>query len=167
MSLLCVSVLCASLVTQPAEEHTLAPAVTKDDKQAALNAAVVADNEVLRLERQREDTWVGSRQKLMTAASPAIRAEHVLAVLNEETSRFSTIEQQISNAKKEQQHKHRIADITSEAWSAQEQSRLLARRATEAAEEATRQEKAAQAAREAQILAIRNLAKEQARDVTQ
>ena len=42
MSLLCVSVLCASLVTQPAEEHTLAPAVTKDDKQAALNAAVVA-----------------------------------------------------------------------------------------------------------------------------
>ena len=144
---------------QPTSDHHLS-AISKEEKQASLNAAVERDNKVIELERHREDTWVQSRKKLMMATSPAIRAENVLALLSEETNRFSAIEEQIKIAKSEQDHMRKVADMASAAWSAQEQSRLLGRKAKETAEEAARQEKAAQAARAAQALAVTMLAKE-------
>ena len=51
--------------------------------------------------------WSHSRGKLLTAATPAMRAENALAMLSEEANKFSALEEQLTAAKGVQTHMHR------------------------------------------------------------
>lgn len=100
------------------------PAATLEDVRVADAKAAMVEKKVKQLEASRDEAWKVARGNLAVATHPPIRSSAVFAMLNAETEAFRQLEANINQAKREQAHYRRVAELAGGARDAAESAKL-------------------------------------------